>query len=98
MLIFLNLRFSESEHLTLFFLHTVFHGANESGEFGVTCLVVGTQAAQFPDEALRRLVFIQTFLYTALFPAHCYTHSPRELMTRNCQQALARFWAGHDQE
>jgi len=33
--------------------------------------------------------------YTALFPAHWYSHSPRELIARNYQQALARFWAGH---
>ena len=32
--------------------------------------------------------------YTALFPSHWYTHTPRELVTRNYQQALARFWAG----
>src|SRR5712691_1963744 len=33
--------------------------------------------------------------YTALFPSHWYTHTPRELVTRNYQQALARFWTGH---
>lgn len=33
--------------------------------------------------------------YTALFPTHWYTHSPRELITRNYPQTLARFWAGH---
>src|SRR5262249_37371743 len=32
--------------------------------------------------------------YTALFPSHWYTHTPRELVTRDYQQALARFWAG----
>src|SRR5713101_3158222 len=31
--------------------------------------------------------------YTALFPSYWYTHTPRELVTRNYQQALARFWA-----
>jgi DNA excision repair protein ERCC-2 len=30
--------------------------------------------------------------YTALFPSHWYTHTPRELVTRNYQQTLARFW------
>jgi len=34
--------------------------------------------------------------YTALFPAHWYRHSPRELIARNYQQALARFWAQHN--
>src|SRR5262249_30904008 len=33
--------------------------------------------------------------YTALFPAHWYNDSPRELITRKYPQALARFWAGH---
>ena len=32
--------------------------------------------------------------YTAL-PSHWYTHTPRELVTRNYQQALARFWGRH---
>jgi DNA excision repair protein ERCC-2 len=35
--------------------------------------------------------------YTALFPPHWYTKTPRELITRNYQQALARFWARHTQ-
>jgi Rad3-related DNA helicase len=35
--------------------------------------------------------------YTALLPAHWYTHSPRELITRNYRQELARFWAQHNQ-
>jgi DNA excision repair protein ERCC-2 len=34
--------------------------------------------------------------YTALFPSHWYTHAPRELITRNYQQTLARFWARHE--
>lgn len=33
--------------------------------------------------------------YTALFPAHWYTQSPRELVTRNYRQTLQRFWAQH---
>jgi len=33
--------------------------------------------------------------YTALFPSHWYTDTPRELVTRNYQQALARFWGQH---
>jgi DNA excision repair protein ERCC-2 len=33
--------------------------------------------------------------YTALFPLHWYTNTPRELVTRNYQQALARFWGEH---
>src|SRR4029434_880180 len=33
--------------------------------------------------------------YTALFPSHWYTHTPRELVTRNYQLTLARFWAQH---
>ena len=32
--------------------------------------------------------------YTALFPSHWYTHTPRELVTRNYQQALAPFLGG----
>jgi DNA excision repair protein ERCC-2 len=35
--------------------------------------------------------------YTALFPAHWYDKSPRELISRNYQQTLARFWARHGQ-
>jgi DNA excision repair protein ERCC-2 len=35
--------------------------------------------------------------YTALFPRHWYTHSPRELITRDYQRALAQFWAQHGQ-
>ena len=35
--------------------------------------------------------------YTALFPPHWYTKTPRELITRNYQQVLARFWARHAQ-
>jgi DNA excision repair protein ERCC-2 len=33
--------------------------------------------------------------YAALFPSHWYTKTPRELITRNYQQALAGFWARH---
>jgi DNA excision repair protein ERCC-2 len=33
--------------------------------------------------------------YTALFPTHWYTKTPRELITRNYQQVLARFWGRH---
>jgi DNA excision repair protein ERCC-2 len=33
--------------------------------------------------------------YNALFPSHWYTKTPRELIRRNYQQTLARFWAGH---
>jgi DNA excision repair protein ERCC-2 len=33
--------------------------------------------------------------YAALFPPHWYTHSPRELVTRDYQQVLQRFWAWH---
>jgi DNA excision repair protein ERCC-2 len=33
--------------------------------------------------------------YATLFPPHWYTTTPRELITRNYQQALARFWAKH---
>ena len=36
--------------------------------------------------------------YTALFPSHWYTHTPRELVTRNYQQALARFWGQHSKK
>lgn len=39
----------------------------------------------------------QRFTYSndeALFPTRWYTHSPRELMVRPYQQAVARFWAG----
>jgi DNA excision repair protein ERCC-2 len=35
--------------------------------------------------------------YATLFPVHWYTTTPRELVTRNYQQALARFWAKHRQ-
>jgi DNA excision repair protein ERCC-2 len=31
--------------------------------------------------------------YTALFPSHWYTQTPRELVTRHYQQVLQRFWA-----
>jgi DNA excision repair protein ERCC-2 len=31
--------------------------------------------------------------YTALFPPHWYTHTPRELVTRHYQHVLQRFWA-----
>ena len=34
--------------------------------------------------------------YTALFPTHWYTNSPRELITRHYQQRLTRFWRQHD--
>jgi DNA excision repair protein ERCC-2 len=34
--------------------------------------------------------------YTALFPAHWYSRSPRELITRHYQQDLARFWSQHE--
>ncbi|MEE8291873.1 MAG: helicase C-terminal domain-containing protein [Candidatus Tectomicrobia bacterium] len=34
--------------------------------------------------------------YTALFPSHWYSNSPRELITRNHKQTLARFWARHE--
>jgi DNA excision repair protein ERCC-2 len=34
--------------------------------------------------------------YTALFPSHWYTQTPRELVTRNYQQVLKRFWARQD--
>lgn len=33
--------------------------------------------------------------YNALFPSHWYVNSPRELITRNYQQALNRFWKQH---
>lgn len=33
--------------------------------------------------------------YAALFPAHWYVRTPRELVTHNYQRALAHFWAGH---
>ena len=33
--------------------------------------------------------------YTALFPSHWYRTSPRELISRNYQQTLTRFWARH---
>ncbi len=33
--------------------------------------------------------------YTACFPAHWYTESPRELVARNYQQRLQRFWQHH---
>jgi DNA excision repair protein ERCC-2 len=36
--------------------------------------------------------------YTALFPSHWYTNSPRELITRDYQQSLARFWRCHKRE
>jgi DNA excision repair protein ERCC-2 len=35
--------------------------------------------------------------YTTLFPTDWYTTSPRELITRNVQQTLKRFWARHRQ-
>jgi DNA excision repair protein ERCC-2 len=33
--------------------------------------------------------------YAALFPAHWYARSPRELITRHYEQDLRRFWARH---
>ena len=33
--------------------------------------------------------------YTECFPSHWYTESPRELVARNYQQRLQRFWQGH---
>ena len=33
--------------------------------------------------------------YAALLPSHWYTNTPRELITRNYQHVLARFWARH---
>jgi DNA excision repair protein ERCC-2 len=36
--------------------------------------------------------------YAALFPSHWYTNSPRELITRDYQQTLVRFWARHRKE
>jgi DNA excision repair protein ERCC-2 len=33
--------------------------------------------------------------YATLFPAHWYSRSPRELITRNYQKVLGRFWARH---
>jgi DNA excision repair protein ERCC-2 len=34
--------------------------------------------------------------YSALLPTYWYTHTPRELITRNYQCALKQFWARHD--
>jgi len=34
--------------------------------------------------------------YTSLFPSHWYNRHPRELVTRDYQQALSRFWDGHE--
>jgi DNA excision repair protein ERCC-2 len=34
--------------------------------------------------------------YNTLFPSHWYTHSPRELITRNYRQTLQRFWSQHE--
>ena len=34
--------------------------------------------------------------YNTLFPSHWYTHSPRELITRNYRQTLQRFWTQHN--
>jgi len=36
--------------------------------------------------------------YTALFPSHWYTNSPRELITHDYQQSLAHFWRRHRPE
>jgi DNA excision repair protein ERCC-2 len=36
--------------------------------------------------------------YAALLPSHWYTSAPRELITRNYQRDLARFWARHQKE
>jgi DNA excision repair protein ERCC-2 len=36
--------------------------------------------------------------YTALFPSHWYTQSPRELIARNYQQTLAHFWGRHEKK
>lgn len=36
--------------------------------------------------------------YAALFPSHWYANTPRELVTRNYQQVLARFWARHGKD
>jgi Rad3-related DNA helicase len=33
--------------------------------------------------------------YTDCFPSHWYTESPRELVARNYQQRLHRFWQYH---
>ncbi|MGE3539496.1 MAG: helicase C-terminal domain-containing protein [Candidatus Tectimicrobiota bacterium] len=33
--------------------------------------------------------------YNSLLPSHWYTNSPRELVTRNYQQTLRRFWDHH---
>ncbi len=35
--------------------------------------------------------------YASLFPAHWYMHSPCELITRNYQQTLKRFWTEHEE-
>ena len=35
--------------------------------------------------------------YNMLFPSHWYTHSPRELITRNYRQTLQRFWTQHEE-
>jgi DNA excision repair protein ERCC-2 len=34
--------------------------------------------------------------YNTLFPSHWYTHSPKELITRNYRQTLQRFWSQHE--